>query len=292
MYVCVQPGDFRIAGNSVLKLIEPNKLRLKYQRRNCADLTNPDCMEPDPPMADYPHGWGGDADVMHVDFKVPSEHLINGERFDAEMQIFNLHTDRRRMPTQVALIRATEMGYNYYFEAALQVFEQQYNYDLSVCNAKHRRERQLVSQLHSILGQNVSSRFVDYETWGDVSVELDRVDEQQVLRDIERSLQIGVWDPYHVKLVPTIYFWRYDGSLTEPPCGEFVSWFVCDVPMVISTDQLERMKKVLFTHVDQDCNPTSVHFEHSVARPIQDRGGRPVSFCTPSDFGPDPPGIY
>jgi Eukaryotic-type carbonic anhydrase len=270
----------------VLKLIQSNKLRLQFQRRNCADGESPECQEPDPPKADFPHGWGGYSDTMHIDFKIPSEHLIEGERFDAEMQIFNLHPERRRTPVQGVLIRATETGYNYYFDVALQVFEAQYEYDLSVCNQVRRRNRQLVSDVHAILGQNVSSPFVDYDTWGDISVPMDQ---EQWMEDIERRLQIGVWDPFHSMLIPSIWFWRYDGSLTEPPCGEFVSWFISDVPMIISFDQLERMKKVLFTHVDQQCNPTSVHYDHSVARPIQDSAGRPVWRCKPSDFGPDPP---
>lgn len=53
-----QPGDFKISSTSIQKLIEPNKLRLKYQRRPCADVENPQCAEPDPPHADFPNNWG------------------------------------------------------------------------------------------------------------------------------------------------------------------------------------------------------------------------------------------
>jgi len=124
---------------------------------------------------------------------------------------------------------------------------------------------------------------VDFEFWEQFEIEDQELDELE--KDIERGLQIGVWDPHHEMLVPSIHFWRYDGSLTEPPCGEWVSWFVCDKPMTISFDQLERMKKILFTHVDWDCKKTSVHnSEHSVARPVQDSAGRPVWKCTSSDF--------
>ena len=35
-------------------------------------------------------------------------------------------------------------------------------------------------------------------------------------------------------------------------------------------------------------NPGNVHFEQSVARPIQVTGNRPVYLCTEVDFGPDP----
>ena len=45
-YFCemdVQIGDFRITGDKVEKRIESNKLRLVYNRRPCADLTDVAC---------------------------------------------------------------------------------------------------------------------------------------------------------------------------------------------------------------------------------------------------------
>lgn len=270
----------------MLKMIQSNKLRLKYQRRSCADLNNVACQEPDPPHADFPNGFGGFADVMHVDFKVPGEHMIEGKRFDAEMQIFHLHKDRRRMPAQASLIRATDDGFNYYFEELLKVFEYQYRYDEAKCASTMRRERQLLSDVHRVLGGNMTSD-VDYEALSQYSIETEEDELKELAKEIDRSLQIGVWDPHHEMLVPSIHFWRYDGSLTEPPCGEWVTWFVSDKPMTISTRQLEKMKKILFTHVDWGCKKTSVHRGYSVARPVQDTAGRPVWRCRPSDFGPD-----
>jgi carbonic anhydrase len=261
-------------------------------------------------MADFPNGWTNDTDTLHVDFKIPSEHTIGGQRFDAEMQIFNLHVDRRRTPVQGVLIKATKDGFNYYFEEALKAFERKYSYDLQMCQNKRRRRKLdsgeatmrrrlgLVDERQDHGGASdasSSSLFTpeEAETYDNVRDELEEKEGEATdggRRD--RDLQIGVWDPFHSMLIPSIYFWRYDGSLTEPPCGEFVSWFICDVPMTISISQLERMKKVLFNHVDQDCRPTSSQFDHGVARPIQDRGGRPVWRCKPSDFGPDPPGGF
>ena len=83
------PGDFRVSGSAVEKRIEGNKLRLVWPRRPCSDILDSLCAEPDPPHADFPNGWGGFSDMMHVDFKIPSEHRIYGEVFDAEMQIFH-----------------------------------------------------------------------------------------------------------------------------------------------------------------------------------------------------------
>jgi carbonic anhydrase len=275
-------------GDKVEKQIQSNKLRLKYTRRPCSDLSKVECQEPDPPAADFPNGWGGFADAMHVDFKVPAEHKLNGHRYDAEMQIYHLHPGRRRLPTQVSLISATDDGHNSYFEHAIQAFEYEYDNDMAQCARKIRRERRLVTQFHEILGgANFTSKFDDYTTWGEYSTEMDRPNYEEYASEMERKLQVVIWDPHHKMLVPSIHFYRYEGSLTEPPCGEFVSWFIGDIPMVISKAQLERLKMVLFNHVAPSCKRTSVHFKQSVARPIQETAGRPVYRCTAEDFGPD-----
>lgn len=45
-----------------------------------------------------------------------------------------------------------------------------------------------------------------------------------------------------------------------------------DTPMIISVGQLEQLQRIMFTHVDSNCQKTSVHnAEQSVARPIQRR---------------------
>jgi hypothetical protein len=108
-------------------------------------------------------------------------------------------------------------------------------------------------------------------------------------KDNHRRRLKGIWNPHHESLVPSIYFYGYDGSLTEPPCSEIVSWFVIDEPMKISRNQLEQMKYLLFTNVDgTTCQSTSVHHQSSVARPIQDTGAkRQIWHCTVNDYLPD-----
>ena len=244
--------------------------------------------EPDPPHADFPNGWGGFADAMHVDFKIPSEHLINGKRYDAEMQVFHLHPDRRRMPTQATVIQATDNGYNWYFEGALKAFEFVFERDEAICAQSIRRERQMLAEAHANLGGEASGEDIDYSTWADYSTVMERPGYREYAENMERSLQDGRWDPHHEMLCPSIHFYRYEGSLTEPPCGEWVSWFITDTPMTISTDQLNRMKNILFNHVDYGCRRTSVHYNHSVARPVQPTSGRPIYLCTEADYGPDP----
>ena len=62
-------------------------------------------------------------------------------------------------------------------------------------------------------------------------------------------------------LLPTIRTsYRYDGSLTTPPCSEGVKWIVMTTPIQLSADQIRA-----FTHII-----------HDNSRPTQPRNGRRV----------------
>lgn len=258
-------------------MIDGNKLRLVYGRRSCQDYWLPECAEPDPPSGDFPNNWGGSADVMHVDWKVPSEHTIYGERFDGEMQIFHIHPERRLTPAVSVMMQASSSTYNFQLQTILDEFQAVYNDHGALCAQKTRRERSLVSMMRRILGRSESSNH--RETWANVSTTRDNPK--------ARKLQSGHWHPYHIELVPSIYFFGYNGSITEPPCGEWVAWRVIDAPMKLHVRQLEQMKRLIFTHVSADCEKTGVQYDESVARPIQDSFRRGVWQCTSDDFPAD-----
>jgi carbonic anhydrase len=284
-----KPGQFPLGGNDITKQILSNKLRLLYRRRPCADVINdPTCQEPDPPFADFPHGWPGTADVINIDFKIPSEHTISGERFDAEMQIFHIHPARDVVAVQTVVIRAQQDGFNYYLQQAIDVFQMQFDMNRAKCGQRLRQIRRFDTELRGFADGNRirDDATLDRNSWVDFSTLLDDPE-----RDQGRNLQVqGLpWDPYHVMLIPTLYFWRYDGSLAEPPCTEFASWWVADKPMIASFAQVEQMKRIQFLNVDSQCRKTSAQFEHSIVRPIQDTNGRDIYHCTAKNFVADPP---
>jgi carbonic anhydrase len=269
------PGDYPVTSSAIQKNILSNKLQLNYPRRSCDDFQK--CSTPDPPYADFPNGWFSMADLLSIDIKIPSEHVVEGKRYAAEMQTFHLHPLRRRIAAWSVLIQA-EPGpdsYNYYFDEALKTFQSEYDKNQEMC-------RQTRMQAGVNLTALVNMTAVTPDSAAEALNGTHRHLQQQ------QFIAGSVWNPYHEMLIPTIHFWRYDGSLTDPPCGEFVSWFVADTPMIISQAQLFQMQRILFTNVDSNCRMTSVRQDRSVARPIQPSNNRDVALCTRHDFGPDP----
>ena len=110
------------------KLILPHKLSLVFSRRPCLDPDDLACDQGRPPLADYPDysstttPW---SDMLNLDIKVPGEHTLEGEVFDAELQM--LHTHLQPEPARLSSIgvpiRATADGYNTEFQILLTQFQ-------------------------------------------------------------------------------------------------------------------------------------------------------------------------
>ena len=62
-------------------------------------------------------------------------------------------------------------------------------------------------------------------------------------------------------LPPDRDYYRFDGSLTTPPCTEGVLWLVMKASVTASKDQIEKFVKVM---------------KHPNNRPIQELNARPV----------------
>ena len=119
----------------VEKQILPNKLRLKYWRRP------PGVLEPDPPSIDLPFGWKNFADLLHIDIKVPSEHLIEGVRYPAEFQAWYYHAKRKRIIAVVIMMDFSEDDSpNLHWEKALIELELKNEADKMECRNSQRRK--------------------------------------------------------------------------------------------------------------------------------------------------------
>ena len=46
------------------------------------------------------------------------------------------------------------------------------------------------------------------------------------------------------------YYFRYDGSITSPPCSEKVEWRIMEDPLVISLSQMHRLEMLTAMYID------------------------------------------
>jgi hypothetical protein len=276
-------------------------------RRVCGDVTKEECNDDRPPLIDYPRyssSLTSYSDMLHYDIKIPAEHELNGETFDAEVQTLSLHPADGRLASIGILLRARDDGYNSAFQPILDAFVTTYDQHAEQCQARQSQQRRhaqeegmddgaftdmtTASNSTVTVSASTSSSHRRYlRAWDHADMTSDNHDDPNARNVRQISLFQG-FDPFVDALWPSIFFYRYDGTLTEPPCTG-VTWFVMEKPIIIGTEQLHQMKRLLFTHQDGNCQPTSVHnVDQSVARPVfRGNDETEIQGCTAGSFKAD-----
>ncbi|XP_030225559.1 carbonic anhydrase 6 [Gadus morhua] len=62
------------------------------------------------------------------------------------------------------------------------------------------------------------------------------------------------------------HFFRYQGSLTTPPCYESILWTVFDTPITLSHNQIRKLESTLMDH-----NNKTIWNDYRMAQPLNDR---------------------
>ena len=265
------------------------------------------------------------SDMVNWDVKIPGEHTLEGVSFDAEIQMLHIHPDADRVSSIAVMVRATNNdGYNHDFQEILDRFQNVYNEHARACR-RRRTQRQLLKDdddddddeantatttttttpkqrqhyLRHLQGgffdlDDSQQAFQDSQQQQSQQQQQDPLPTEAPVMAPHMNLLLpqtspqntsGRFDPYANSLMPTIFFYRYDGSITEPPCKD-ITWWVMTEPMIISFEQLDQARNLLFTHADENCQKTSVHHDNmGVARPIFVLGeDRDIQKCAPGSF--------
>lgn len=132
-----------------------------------------------------------------------------------------LHTHLDKYPARVSsigvMIRATSDGYNTEFQQVLNLFQIEYNTHANACRTKQRRNLLRTTTTHTTPKRN--------ENQYDYLNSTTTVPQQRMERDLLVTNQYRRFNPYSEALMPGIHFYRYDGSITEPPCMD-ITWYV------------------------------------------------------------------
>lgn len=100
---------------------------------------------------------------------------------------------------------------------------------------------------------------------------------------IEKDHYNRTWHPYdwYVK-ANTEYYFRYEGSMTEPPCFEGVHWRIVKDPIKVNPSQLRRLHALIKNRL----NPDTCEFDTAAAPKFEGasnkiRANRPLQMRSP-----------
>jgi carbonic anhydrase len=239
------------------------------------------------PTIDLPNGFPYRWIAHHMEVHLRAEHVLDGRKYDGEIQMYHLgQVDQRRELAAVSvLLDASGLEDNAKLQEWIDRWEQALQEETTNCQQRNLRQDK------STLKEQRTLKMANYTFTGTAGTALEDVEHvnsrqlQQQETEIDYAPRRKMF-PYD--LWPTIFFYRYKGSITVPPCSEIVSWRVLDEPLVISRRQYKTLAKLMAGHVDagtckpfKRMSPTGENF-----RPLQvlNNAEQEVNHCTIQDF--------
>ena len=268
--------------------ITPNTLRASMPYNDST------CLRPTIDMSgDLPNDWM----FTWLEVHVRSEHVIDGRRFDGEINLMHIGTSEqyRELAIPSILLEASAPRDEPRFQRLLDKWQEIANEAKSthtqvrLLNEEAPRKITAHSSMPTLLekyryylkNSTKGSRFYPSEEYRGQVARKEQIDHNVTL---ERSLEDGstgarkmssVPPLFHHKvdtespditlddplgpirkmfpydLWPTIYYYRYKGSITYPPCSENVQWRVFDQPLLISRRQYKQLASLLESYVNE-----------------------------------------
>lgn len=201
--------------------------------------------------------------ALFMDVKISSEHEVLRratnpnpnpdylvQKYHGEVQIPHI-SDKNKIYMLAFFISAEFDLHNEYFEEFLQRWE-----DITLereHECHYRRQSNLdISETPPYQSKHENKTNEEMkQLWGDSS-------------NAEGAADWNLW-----KLIPSVSYFGYEGSITVAPCTDKVQWRFLDLPMNISFQQFKRLHKVLLNQRDENCLRTSKAYQGSVSRPVQ-----------------------
>lgn len=191
--------------------------------------------------------------LLWVELHARSEHVVDGRRYDAELQMVHMGTTRSNELVIVSvLIEADgERDHADFQTYLLDGWQQKAREEEATCAQKKKLLRQ---RRHLTGGASSANSYLaalsDYQRAEQSPVHYYNASDAK-----ERELQGNRWDcqpdkygggcedfglgprrrmfPYN--LWPSVWYYSYQGSLTAPPCAGTVNWRVIDTPLYVSS---------------------------------------------------------
>jgi len=266
--------------------IAPHLLRARFPT-----LDNPDFGGCRRPTIDAPNGFPSHFTAVWIEFKVRSEHVIDGRRYDGEIVLSHVGSGGswRKIGNISILLEATAYTDQPVVQSFIDRFQARAAEVKENCaNDEPEKNRQDTGfGRGDVEALNNATEALSSETGSRRWLEQDRVDFPQFYGPDGELLQAvslaetGGTDgrktkgirakPFPYDMFPTIYWYRYSGSLTVPPCSENVLWHVLDRPLQISRAQLRELAELIADYQDEETceKATAATSRGEVTRPLQ-----------------------
>lgn len=222
------------------------------------------------PNIDFSMGFPNPWMLSFTDVSVPSQHTQNGRRYDAELVLSHVYSrdveDRLIGNVAVMLEKGTKEDHYDFLQLYIDRWKEEEAKVARLC--RHR------------LGQSLSNE--------DPEPQRDLLTNKSLDRLLGRRFH--PYDPY--KYCNTEYYFRYEGSMPEPPCFEGVHWRVMKDPITVSPDQIHALEQLIARRLDPSTcqldtvgKPRQFSTAVDVNRPLQARSnGHKLVFCECGDW--------
>lgn len=263
--------------------VTPHVLRAYYPRH---DL---ECYRPTI-MID---GSGSPFILVWMELHMRSEHVVDGKRYDAELQMVHIGTrnSNDEMATISVLIDASANEDHSEFQFLLDQWQTVADSEEDRCDRRraNRNLRENVRKqaiINSIRpNESSSTQFMKDIYSSHTAEQSHRRDQncnpnrQSTCGPRRRMFPYSMW--------PSIWYFRYSGGLTTPPCSSLVNWRILDAPMMISRRQFKQLAELQTSYRNDKCDQEPVLTPQGENfRPLQSSNSnrQPVSHCTSQDF--------
>jgi len=216
-----------------------------------------------PSKLDYSHNedpWT----LQEIVIKTPAEHSIKGDdrsKLVGEIQMsykgsndgYDQDTSHKKYIATVGVLLELGTEWDYEVEKLLQGWEKSQTERYFQCGVTYN---------HATCQLIPKSRLLRKLTQDEVDPSSTLISEET------RKLYSSAWDrscinSYYcfVNLymhTETDYYYSYNGGLTYPPCSEMVDWRIMQNTLKISPGQLQRIERLIYMHLDNNCQPSTV----------------------------------
>ncbi|KAL7567702.1 hypothetical protein ACA910_012039 [Epithemia clementina (nom. ined.)] len=257
------------------------------------------------PTIDYSMGFPDDWILEFTDIAVPSHHTIEGHRFSAEVIMSHVYSARKinKLIGNVAVLleAGTEDNHYDFLELYIKRFHQEARKTKTSCMSRRLSTSSSTKGLQDVRTDEAMVADDNDESDAEPNRDLTELEDDREMAYIREMDYVnkppfytGYFHPYMWYAdVGTEYYFRYNGSLPEPPCFEGVHWRVMQKPIVVAPSQIAALHKLIARRMD----PVTCEYENAgkprpedpsvvdVNRPLQTmRNAHQLVYCECVDW--------